>query len=1086
MEHEILSGKSKSIRGTNETNVLPLDVSTTFKPLVLKDLKETVDLYSVYREEYGKCQNYRITLTIKPYCTNVLFNTCTEVVKGEGSDDCIVATDGEDIPTTGLGAVYGRNRDLRRAYMVSNTEYSSPEIGFSYYPGYDIFDNHTLRNLSFRPVMRPSGSGDSDVFNTMADFMRTKDGNKISFYPRFSYSDVENNSKLDMHIYEHSNTLSFTDGSAIDANLMVENGWFGFKNASSISEPEEKGNVYLKGVLDDEHIFSHTINNVGNCDFVDMFPDRTRYSFVPHYNEDRNRYEKNWDIFLTYPWKNFYNHNLVNNIKPFRKDNEIRNGDADTNAILVLRVLRTRLSNNRKTMLFRTFCKHGVSINDKVAVYVSKNYGENFTKLPKEYVVDYVGDYDGNNKDYFFGISSKTFLNDLFYTSIESKFYDIYNEEDGNTLQVSGRITDVPEGYSNDVIRVYRYVDSPNLYPYVPEMTFDSMPKTINADSPAKIRVWDGESYSYYTWSDGIEKYEGDAMNCDVQYGDWNTFTDVPEQRSARYIRVKVYTGFYTKNNTRRYRTKENLDTDKIINDTFSVDGWQIRFARVANNNIECKYYIRQFRKVPNFKNSSEPLPVGLCENTDKFLRFVSENASDSGGQMLEYDSETYRLAFSKTIYGDDVAQVTFLDTMNIQNLTDNLGRPVTEIYATVVKRNKGYKEWYGEDADPSSPDVEYSRCFGSVTSGLEYLDLDDVFDRTDDVWVVKGRMSSATSLYNCTQGDDCPISLEEWDDENENGEILETDDVFFGDVVEFDPVKCKETKLSDVCFRFNTAQREVGRDGDDEDFNFTYHELDYDDYDPIGEDDDRTKPFRLHEYRQWNCTNINPEQYIVYSCGEPVTIHRNEGYYYKPHTRIPLLRFSDKVSQDSHRTLRIKEIKPIQADAMYISAKTYTPSGLGGGTVLYVVDGDNWYETTIAYVIDKYTFAFNPITKNDAERKGLPYLDWVVVCDGISSGSMKLRVKNEGIPSYASKVDENVFLWRDVVNPGDLPENDSYKHPFSNGSFYVDSHVNLYLRRQDPDGINGLYCGENIPDIEGKIFKETNNEYKEEDEFTC
>ena len=86
MEHEIRLGKTDNIGATNQTNSLPLDVSVTSKPLVRKDLKETVDLYDVYREEYGKCSNYRITLTIKPYCTNALFNTCTEIVKDEGDD----------------------------------------------------------------------------------------------------------------------------------------------------------------------------------------------------------------------------------------------------------------------------------------------------------------------------------------------------------------------------------------------------------------------------------------------------------------------------------------------------------------------------------------------------------------------------------------------------------------------------------------------------------------------------------------------------------------------------------------------------------------------------------------------------------------------------------------------------------------------------------------------------------------------------------------------------------------------------------------------------------------------------------------
>ncbi|MBP5724617.1 MAG: hypothetical protein J6X18_13725, partial [Bacteroidales bacterium] len=973
-------------------------------------------------------------LTIKPYCTNALFNTCTEIVKDEGDDSCQVAVDNSTLPNFNSNDVYGLKQEVKRAYMVSNTEYSSPDIGFTYYPGYDIFDNHTLRNLSFRPIMTPTTQIDEtrQFFNATTDFMRTKDGKRIKLYPRFSYGDVKNNGNMDMHIYEHSNLLPFIDGSSAAGNLMVENGWFGFKNASSISENngDEKSGVQRGSILDKSHIFCHTINNAGNCEFVDMFPDRTRYSFIPHYNSFRNRYEKNWDVFLTYAWKNYYNHNLVMNVKVL--GDELTTAD-NTKGLIVFRLLRTRLSNNRKAILFRTFCKHNVSVNDKIVAYVSKDGGKHFTRLAREYAVDYVGDVDGNNKDYFFAISSKAFLNDLFSGSIQepNRFYKPYTETPPeHTVDVSWEISDVPEGYSDDVVRVFRYVDDYEAASYSSNATFDVMPKTVNNYTPEKIRVWDG-SYTFYVWNVDTSVYESCYENPRVSYGSWNTFTDVPDVQASQYIRVKSYR-FYKKGGLQLYQTVSELDTDAVVNSFLTIGGWQVRFARVANDNVLCKYYIRQFRKVPNFKNSTEEVPEGLSENTDKFLTFVTEKASDNDGNMLEYDSETYRLAFSKTLYGDDVAQVTFLDTMDIRNLTDNLGRPITEIYATVVKRNKGYKEWYIHNTEPidrtvvGSDEIEYSRCFGSVTTGLEYLNLDDEFDRDNDVWNLKGKMSSVNSLYKCTSGDNCPNSLEDWDNGNQNGEITESDDVFFGDVVEFDPVKCRETVLSDACFRFNTAQRELGEGGEDGDFNFTYHELEYDDYDPSDMNDEygeRKVPFRVCEYRQWDYLDTNTNEpvdtgtsYLRVAQGKNVSINRKEGYFYKPHTRIPLLRFSDKVYQGSHRTMRIKECQPLQADAIYIKVKTLSAHGLGGGTVLYVVNGDDWYESSIVYVIDSYSFAMKPITKDDVERNGLPYLDWVAVCDGINSGTMKLRVKSETIPSYASRVDENVFLWRDIV----------------------------------------------------------------------
>lgn len=1090
--NELILNKNKNIGARNLENNLPLNIDSTSKPLIKKNLKEIVDLYEVYREEYKKCNKYRVTVTIKPYCTNVLFNVCTEIVKNEGDDSCEPVYDNENLNGIDQNDVYGKYNHLRRYYMVSNTEYSSPEIGYTYYPGYDIFDNHTLRSLSFRPIMFVDSVelfSTRERFNTIRDYMRTKEGKTINIFSRFSYEDVENNNKLKMHIYEHSNLLPFFDGSSALANLYVENGWYGFYNYSAITDKTCENNVNEK-----QHVFSHTINDSANCRFIDMFPDRSYYSFIPKYNQFRHRYEKNWDIFLTYPWKNFYNHNLVNNVK--RLDSWI-SADKKTFALSTLRVTRTNVSTNRKTMLFRTFCKHNLSINDKIVVYLSKNYGENYVKLPKEYTIDYLGDEDGNNREYFFGISSKMFLNDVFEGEIEDLFYQIPIALTPQHIIVnqSERINDIPDSYNGlEIIRVFKYEQQrASQNEYTDEETFDTLPKTINEYSNINIRVWDG-TYSYWRWYDNNSEYLISEQNLQIEYGEWNTYNDVPQQETVRYIRVKNFLFYHRIDTT--YEMKKNIDIDDIINEQFENNKWHIRFAKVVNG-VKCKYYIRQFRKIPNLKNSSEPLPENICKNEDKFLSFIEENASNEEGNMLTFDSETYKLAFSKTLYGDDIAQVTFLDTLDIENLKDNLGRPITEIYSTVVKRNKGYKEWYefvpteavNNNEAITSSDMEYSRCFGSLTTGLEYLDLRDSFDESSDIRKLKGNMSSIGSIYRMYNEVDLPLTLEDWDEDNVEKEITENNDVFFGDVVEYNPIKCKETVLSDACFRFNTAQREVGRDGEGEDYNFVFHELTYDDFDPS---DNRPTPFLLTEYMQWDTGETLNEAgedmltEIVSSSDQAVTIRRPEGYYYKPHTKIQLLKFSDNILQGSHRTLHIKECIPLQAEGMYIKITTRTMHGVNTDDTLYICFNNNWIKTSVASIIDSYRFTISPISKDSLEREGLPYLDWVEVCKGINSGRIKLRVKNEEIPDYADKIDENIFLWRTVVNPVELSENDKLRHPFSNNCFYVDSQVNLYLRRQDPDAINGLYYSGNLPDITGQIYSGNNNEYKSEKETIC
>ena len=128
-------------------------------------------------------------------------------------------------------------------------------------------------------------------------------------------------------------------------------------------------------------------------------------------------------------------------------------------------------------------------------------------------------------------------------------------------------------------------------------------------------------------------------------------------------------------------------------------------------------------------------------------------------------------MGFAKTIYGDDVTQVTFTDSLNIENLTDNLGRPLTELFVTIIKRNKGHEKWYIKDKNEKKIDlkeIEYSHCFGKVKSGLiihgEEKDNKDTKD-------LRKQINDITLLTNVewteTNGN---ITLKELDENKDSG----------------------------------------------------------------------------------------------------------------------------------------------------------------------------------------------------------------------------------------------------------------------------------------------------------------------------
>ncbi|NIP31655.1 MAG: hypothetical protein GTN59_14240, partial [Candidatus Dadabacteria bacterium] len=63
-------------------------------------------------------------------------------------------------------------------------------------------------------------------------------------------------------------------------------------------------------------------------------------------------------------------------------------------------------------------------------------------------------------------------------------------------------------------------------------------------------------------------------------------------------------------------------------------------------------------------------------------------------------DYDLYPAAYGVTYYNDDVAAFNFKTDIDVENLTDNLGRPLSELYLTIVKNDK--------DSDSTSINTQY------------------------------------------------------------------------------------------------------------------------------------------------------------------------------------------------------------------------------------------------------------------------------------------------------------------------------------------------------------------------------------------
>ena len=149
-KHVIRTSETDSVKGLPSTMSVDVNLRQTTKTLPFPNVSSTLSQRNVYEEERQAGNNFRLILTIVPYCSNVLFNPLTEIIKDEGSDDVFVVTDVtnmDNAPVTIKNKIDGAIGvdNPTRVHMICNTEYSS-EIhgGYEYHPGYDFFDNHLL------------------------------------------------------------------------------------------------------------------------------------------------------------------------------------------------------------------------------------------------------------------------------------------------------------------------------------------------------------------------------------------------------------------------------------------------------------------------------------------------------------------------------------------------------------------------------------------------------------------------------------------------------------------------------------------------------------------------------------------------------------------------------------------------------------------------------------------------------------------------------------------------------------------------------------------------------------------------------
>lgn len=181
-----------------------------------------------------------------------------------------------------------------------------------------------------------------------------------------------------------------------------------------------------------------------------------------------------------------------------------------------------------------------------------------------------------------------------------------------------------------------------------------------------------------------------------------------------------------------------------------------------VNRGFKSRYYFRLFKKITTVNDG---INNGIIENDDY---------------------EVYQAAFSQTVFNDEVCQFVFNEDIDVGKVVDNLGRPLSEIYLTIVK-NRDNSPFITTPTPFFTPIQAGVEC-GFVTGILNY-------DNVPDIRRMRDGQQGANLQYLSS-----PTPL--------TSGVTINDDYYYGDVVEFNDFEQIEHVLGVVAHRFNTVNR--------------------------------------------------------------------------------------------------------------------------------------------------------------------------------------------------------------------------------------------------------------------------------------
>lgn len=250
-------------------------------------------------------------------------------------------------------------------------------------------------------------------------------------------------------------------------------------------------------------------------------------------------------------------------------------------------------------------------------------------------------------------------------------------------------------------------------------------------------------------------------------------------------------------------------------------------------NGVESEYYFRKFRKIKT--------------------RATAVIETD--------DYETYQVGFSENFFNDQIIQYVFNEDIDVSDLTDNLGRPLSEIYLTMIK-------------------TDSNNLFTNVSSGIETPFMNRL--NTSNINTYLKDIPAINKIHN---GGALPFPTHTPLENNvkitDNNGLPNNID-YYGDLVEYNITTLNEVILATVSHRFNTISRET----------------------PASINYVLTTPTDVNGQPTYAQTDLGPRQ---------------EGYHYQAHYQIKIREFSNYIEEGDEFTEGIPDYAVNMGDGRYL-----------------------------------------------------------------------------------------------------------------------------------------------------------------------